>query len=115
MNPTSVLGGFPAIFALMAAGEFRDKTQLGTIGLAVRYGAHPGIWLGEMLAIIPVSLLNAYFFHRFAGRLDLRTAHVVSAGIFLFFAGDTVLKLAVGVSVWETVVVAVSDLLIALA
>ncbi len=38
------LRGFVPIFALMAVGEFGDKTQLVTIGLAVQYGAHPAIW-----------------------------------------------------------------------
>jgi len=95
---------FASIFALMATGEFGDKTQLVTIGLAVQYGAHPGIWVGEMLAIIPVSLANAYFFHRFAHRVDLRLAHIASAGIFFFFGADTFLALLTGISVWETVV-----------
>src|SRR6056297_2508124 len=60
------LGGFLPIFVLMATGEFGDKTQLVTIGLAVQYGATSAIWAGEMLAIIPISLANAYFFHTFA-------------------------------------------------
>jgi putative Ca2+/H+ antiporter (TMEM165/GDT1 family) len=98
------LGGFLPIFVMMAAGEFGDKTQLVTIGLAAQYGAHPAIWAGEMLAIIPVSLANAFFFHRFSHRFDVRKAHYFSAGLFAFFAGDTVLSVATGFSVWETVV-----------
>jgi len=98
------LGGFVPIFAMMAAGEFGDKTQLVTIGLAAQYGAHPAIWAGEMLAIIPVSLANAFFFHKFSHRLDLRKAHFFSAGLFAFFAADTVLSIVTGFSVWETVV-----------
>jgi len=100
----NALGGFVPIFAMMAAGEFGDKTQLVTIGLAVEYGAHPGIWVGEMLAIIPVSLANAYFFHTFSHRFDQRKAHFVGAAIFAFFAADTVLAITTGFSVWETVV-----------
>ncbi|WP_248897364.1 TMEM165/GDT1 family protein [Haloplanus halobius] len=98
------LGGFLPIFAMMAAGEFGDKTQLVTIGLAAQYGAHPAIWAGEMLAIIPVSLANAFFFHRFSHRLDLRKAHLFSAALFAFFAVDTSLSIVTGFSVWETVV-----------
>ncbi|AZH25072.1 TMEM165/GDT1 family protein [Haloplanus aerogenes] len=98
------LGGFVPIFAMMAAGEFGDKTQLVTIGLAAQYGAHPAIWAGEMLAIIPVSLANAFFFHKFSHRLDLRKAHFFSAGLFAFFAADTVLSIVTGFSVWETIV-----------
>jgi putative Ca2+/H+ antiporter (TMEM165/GDT1 family) len=93
------LGGFLPIFSMMAAGEFGDKTQLVTIGLAAQYGASPAIWAGEMLAIIPVSLANAYFFHRFSHRLDLRKAHFFSAALFGFFAADVVLKLTTGFSV----------------
>ena len=55
-----------------------------------------------MLAIIPVSLANAYFFDRFSGRFDARKAHLVGATLFAFFALDTVLGLVVGVSIWET-------------
>nr|WP_157512210.1 TMEM165/GDT1 family protein [Halapricum sp. CBA1109] len=98
------LGGFVPIFAMMAAGEFGDKTQLVTIGLAAQYGAHPGIWVGEMLAIIPVSLANAYFFHTFSHKFDVRKAHYFGAAVFAFFAVDTVLAITTGFSVWETAV-----------
>uniref|UniRef100_UPI000EFCD4EF TMEM165/GDT1 family protein n=1 Tax=Halalkalicoccus subterraneus TaxID=2675002 RepID=UPI000EFCD4EF len=43
------VGGFVPIFLLMATGEFGDKTQLVTIGLAAQYGATSAIWAGEML------------------------------------------------------------------
>src|SRR6056297_925428 len=98
------LRGFLPIFALMAAGEFGDKTQLVTIGLAAQYGAHPAVWAGEMLAIIPVSAANALFFHRFSGRFDRRKAHLAGAAIFALFAFDTILGITTGVSIWETVV-----------
>lgn len=100
-------GGFLPIFALAATGEFGDKTQLVTIGLAAQFGATSAIWVGEMLAIIPVSLANAYFFHRFAGRVDMRLAHFGSALLFAFFGADTVLSIATGFSVWEAFVGAV--------
>lgn len=95
------LRGFVPIFVLMAAGEFGDKTQLVTIGLAAQYGAHPAIWAGEMLAIIPVSTANALFFHRFSHRFDARRTHVAGAVIFLFFGLDTVLQIVTGYSIWE--------------
>ena len=102
------LGGFLPIFVLTATGEFGDKTQLVTIGLAAQYGVTSAIWVGEMLAIIPISLANAYFFHTFAHRFDVRRAHVVSAAIFVFFGADTVLSIVADVSVWETFIGAVS-------
>jgi len=108
------LGGFLPIFALMTAGEFGDKTQLITIGLAATYGAHPGIWAGEMLAIIPVSLANAYFFHRFSHAVDLRKAHYAGGVIFLFFGVDTALGILTGFSFWETAVSAVSEAVLAM-
>ncbi|EMA10146.1 Putative Ca2+/H+ antiporter, TMEM165/GDT1 family [Haloarcula vallismortis] len=99
------LGGFLPIFAMMAFGEFGDKTQLITITLAAQYSAHASaIWTGEMLAIIPVSLVNALFFHRFTHRFDLRKAHFVGAGLFLFFAADFALSVTMGFSLWETMV-----------
>ena len=107
------LGGYLPIFALMAAGEFGDKTQLVTVGLAAQYGATSAIWVGEMLAIIPVSLLNAYFFHRFSHLFDARRAHFVAAGLFAFFGLDTVLAILTGFSVWETLVGAAADVLVA--
>ncbi|WP_458187153.1 TMEM165/GDT1 family protein [Haladaptatus sp. NG-WS-4] len=98
---------FP-IFAMMAFGEFGDKTQIVTIGLAAQYGAHSAIWVGEMLAIIPVSIANAYFFHKFSHKLDMRKAHLASAVLFLFFAADFFLQLLFNFSVWETAVTAVA-------
>ncbi|WP_459190940.1 TMEM165/GDT1 family protein [Halosimplex sp. J119] len=104
-------GNFLPIFALMAAGEFGDKTQLVTIGLAVEYGAHPGIWVGEMLAIIPVSIANAYFFSTFSGRFDAVKAHIAGAALFFFFGLDTFLQILTDFSVWETIVDAVAGIL----
>ena len=112
------IGGLPAqfltIFALMAAGEFGDKTQLITFGLAVQYGANPAIWVGEMAAIIPVSLVNAYFFHRFAHSLNVRKAHFFGAAVFAFFGLDTVLSITTGYSIWEEIVTTLSQFLVAL-
>ncbi|WP_255197164.1 TMEM165/GDT1 family protein [Halorarius litoreus] len=100
----TVAGGFLPIFALMAAGEFGDKTQLVTIGLAAQYAHGTAIWAGEMAAIIPVSLLNALFFFRFSHRFDRRTAHLAGAVLFTLFGLDTLQATLTGVSVWETLV-----------
>ncbi|QFU84224.1 TMEM165/GDT1 family protein [Natronorubrum aibiense] len=108
------LRGFVPIFVLMAVGEFGDKTQLVTIGLAAQYGAHPAIWAGEMLAIIPVSAANALFFHRFSHRFDARTAHFAGAALFLFFGLDTVLQIGTGISLWDTVVETITSTILAL-
>ncbi len=108
------LRGFVPIFALMAVGEFGDKTQLVTIGLAVKYGAHPAIWVGEMLAIIPVSAINAYFFHRFSHRFNARLAHFAGAALFLFFGLDTVLQILTGFSIWETIVDGIAAVILGL-
>ncbi|WP_227131447.1 TMEM165/GDT1 family protein [Halorubellus salinus] len=107
----NALGGFVPIFAMMLTGEFGDKTQIITITLAAEYGARAGIWVGEMLAIIPVSIANAYFFYTFSHRFDVRKAHFVGAGVFAFFAFDTALSLVVGVSLWERFVAAVTAVL----
>ncbi|SHG48993.1 TMEM165/GDT1 family protein [Halobaculum gomorrense] len=111
---TGRLGSFLSIFAMMAAGEFGDKTQLVTISLAAQYGAAPAIWVGEMAVIIPVSLANAFFFHRFSHRFDVRKAHLAGAALFAFFGLDTVLALLTGFSVWETVIGTVSAAVLAL-
>ena len=91
--------GFLPAFSLMVFGEFGDKTQLVTIGLAVQYGAHAGIWVGEMLAIVPVSLLTAYFFHAAADRLESRWIHRGAAALFLLFAADVTAEYVLGWSV----------------
>ena len=106
---------FLGIFGMMAVGEFGDKTQLVTITLATQYTAGAAIWAGEMAAIIPVSLANALFFYKFSHRFDLRKAHLLGAGIFLFFAGDTILGVTTGYSVWEQVVAGISALVFAIA
>jgi putative Ca2+/H+ antiporter (TMEM165/GDT1 family) len=97
---------------MMAVGEFGDKTQIVTIGLAIQYGTTPAIWAGEMLVIIPVSLVNALFFYKFSHKFDLRKAHYAGAAIFLFFALDTLLAVTTGFSVWETVVSGVATALL---
>ncbi|WP_224447462.1 TMEM165/GDT1 family protein [Haloprofundus salilacus] len=107
-------GGFLPIFAMMVAGEFGDKTQLVTIGLAAQYGASSAIWAGEMLAIVPVSLANAYIFHKFAHAVDMRKAHFAGAALFLLFGLDVLLSVATGFSAWEALVAAVADAVIAL-
>ena len=99
------LGGFVPMFAVMAFGEVGDKTQLITVALAARYpDAASAVWTGEMLAIVPVSALNAFLCHRFAHRLDRRTVHFAGAALFAFFAADFALEATVGVSAWETLV-----------
>ena len=113
-------GEFLTIFSMMAAGEFGDKTQLITIGLAAQYGTTAAIWFGEMFVIIPVSLANAYFFHTFSHRFDIRMAHYAGAGLFSFFGLDTILGMVTGPtaifghnSLWEAVVAGVSEVLLA--
>ncbi|MFC7226771.1 TMEM165/GDT1 family protein [Salinirubellus salinus] len=94
--------GFVPAFSASAFGEFGDKTQVVTIGLAVQYGAHPAIWLGEMLAIIPVSLLTAFAFNRGAHRLSPDQRRYVLYGaavLFLLFAADVAAGYWFGVSV----------------
>ncbi|QCJ47618.1 TMEM165/GDT1 family protein [Haloprofundus sp. MHR1] len=108
-------GGFLPIFAMMVAGEFGDKTQLVTIGLAAQYGASSAIWFGEMLAIVPVSLANAYFFHKFAHAVDMRKAHFAGAALFLLFGLDVLLSVATGFSAWDVLVAAVADAVTGLA
>lgn len=90
--------GFVPSFSLMVFGEFGDKTQLITIALAAQYGATPAIWIGEMLAIVPVSLVTALFFHRTAARFDRTWFHRVAAVLFVLFALDISAKHAFGVS-----------------
>ena len=91
--------GFVPSFSLMVFGEFGDKTQLITIGLAVQYGATAAIWIGEMLAIVPVSLGTALLFHRSAHRIDQAWVHRLAGGLFFLFALDITAKYALGVSV----------------
>ncbi|MCS3642965.1 TMEM165/GDT1 family protein [Salinibacter ruber] len=105
----SSLATFLGIFSMMAFGEVGDKTQLVTISLAVQYEAASAIWLGEMLASLPVSLANALFFHHFAHRVNFRKAHFVGTGIFLFFALDMLLSVTTGHSIWGTAVHTVSN------
>jgi putative Ca2+/H+ antiporter (TMEM165/GDT1 family) len=61
-----------------------------------------------------VSIANAYVFHRFSHRFDVRKAHLAGAALFAFFAADTVLALATGFSVWETVVSTVAQAILGL-
>jgi len=99
--PDGAEGFFPA-FSASAFGEFGDKTQLVTIGLAAQYGAHPAIWLGEMLVIVPMSMVTALVFNRGARRLTdehRRWLFYGSALLFVAFAADIAAAHAFGVSV----------------
>lgn len=107
-------GGFLPIFALIAAGEFGDKTQLITIGLATQYGPHPGIWFGKMAAIVPVSILNAFFFNKMVRSFDVKRAYIAGAILFAFFGFDTLLALITGFSFWESAVEVVSGAILSL-
>jgi putative Ca2+/H+ antiporter (TMEM165/GDT1 family) len=96
------LEGFVPAFWASAFGEFGDKTQLVTISLAVQYGASPAIWLGEMLVIVPVSLLTAFVFNRGAHRLESRHRRWVLYGaalLFVLFGADVAAGYWFGVSV----------------
>lgn len=106
-----LLGNFFPILAMMFAGEFGDKTQLITIGLASQYQFPTAIWIGEMLAIIPVSLINAYFFFTFSHKFDIRKAHFAGAIMFAFFGFDTLQSKLTGISIWEILVGEVGNLL----
>jgi putative Ca2+/H+ antiporter (TMEM165/GDT1 family) len=101
VDPTEVVpsrfAGFVPSFSLMVFGEFGDKTQLITIGLAVQYGAHPAIWVGEMLAIVPVSLFTALFFARVSDYVDMRWVRYASAALFGLFGADIVSKYVFGI------------------
>lgn len=88
--PARFTGVVPA-FSLMAVGEVGDKTQLITITLAATYGAHPAIWAGEMLAIIPISIANALLFDRFSDSLNMTYLRYIAASLFLMFALDITL------------------------
>lgn len=92
-------GGYLTALSVMGVAEFGDKTQLVTISLAVQYGAHPGIWVGEMLAIVPVSLLTALVFHRGSRRFDSGWFHYAAVVVFLLFAADIVSGYVFGFSV----------------
>jgi len=91
--------GFVPAFTISAFGEFGDKTQLVTIGLAVQYGAHPAIWVGEMLVIIPVSLATALVSHHLSHLFTVerrRYIYLGSAGLFFLFAADTAAQYLLG-------------------
>jgi putative Ca2+/H+ antiporter (TMEM165/GDT1 family) len=91
--------GFLPAFSISAFGEFGDKTQVVTIGLAVQYGAHPAIWLGEMLVIIPVSMATALVSHRLAHLFTAdrrRLVYLGSAALFFLFAADVAAQYLLG-------------------
>jgi putative Ca2+/H+ antiporter (TMEM165/GDT1 family) len=88
--------GFVTSFLVMVFGEFGDKTQIITIGLAIQYGASPAIWLGEMAAIVPVSLATALVFNRSTRWITRRWIRRFAASLFLLFALDIVAKYSIG-------------------
>jgi putative Ca2+/H+ antiporter (TMEM165/GDT1 family) len=96
--PDSLEGAVVA-FSVMCLGEFGDKTQLITLGLAAKFGATPEIWIGEMLAIIPVSFANAYAVSSFSEKYSSRKVKYVAVVVIFAFAIDIVAEQAFDVSV----------------
>ncbi|WP_254524121.1 TMEM165/GDT1 family protein [Natrinema caseinilyticum] len=96
---SSSVGGYLSSFSAMGVAEFGDKTQLITISLAAQYGASPAIWVGEMLAIVPVSLATAVFFSRTTQVLNFTWVLRAAAAMFLLFASDIVAQYVFSVSV----------------
>ncbi|MDY6777007.1 MAG: TMEM165/GDT1 family protein [Candidatus Nanohaloarchaea archaeon] len=90
--------GLASSFTLTGVGEFGDKTQIITFGLAAKYGPHPSIWVGEMLAIVPVTAANAYLVDRASGAFDKRWVYLVSAFLLLVIAMDVVSTYLLGSS-----------------
>lgn len=92
--PARHTGVFATTTTAFFLAEMGDKTQFATIALAARFDAFVpvviGTTLGMMLANVPAVLLG----DRLAGRLPVRTVHVIAA---LVFAAIGVLALLEGV------------------
>lgn len=95
--PDKIEGGVMA-FLVMLFGEFGDKTQLITIGLAAKYGTSWEIWAGEMLAIIPVTFLNAMVISGFVEKYDNTKIKYAASVLLILFALDIFISQVTGFS-----------------
>jgi putative Ca2+/H+ antiporter (TMEM165/GDT1 family) len=96
--PNRIEGGVMA-FLVLCIGEFGDKTQIITISLAAKFGQRPEIWIGEMLAIIPITVLNAFLVHKISEKYKGKKVNLAASFLLLIFAFDIFLSLTVGFSV----------------
>lgn len=96
--PDKIEGGVMA-FLVMLLGEFGDKTQIITISLAAQYGTAWEIWAGEMLAIVPVTFLNAVVISGFVEKYDNDRIKYGASILLVVFAFDIFLSQATGYSV----------------
>lgn len=96
--PDRIEGGVMA-FLVMLLGEFGDKTQIITISLAAQYGTAWEIWAGEMLAIIPVTFLNALVISGFVQKYDNDKIKYGASILLVLFAFDIFLSQATGYSI----------------
>lgn len=96
--PDRFEGGVMA-FIIMVFGEFGDKTQIITLSLAAKYGASWQIWAGEMLAIIPVTLANAFLVSKFTEKYDSEKLKYIAVILLVLFSIDIFLSQAIGFSI----------------
>lgn len=96
--PDRIEGGIMA-FLVMCFGEFGDKTQIITIGLAAKYGVSPEIWIGEMLAIIPVTFFNSVAVSKLSDNYGGNKIKYLASIILVLFALDIIAGQLVGTSI----------------
>lgn len=96
--PNKLEGGVMA-FIIMMFGEFGDKTQIITLSLAAKYGASWQIWAGEMLAIIPVTLANAFLVSKFTEKYNSKKLKYIAVILLVLFSIDIFLSQAIGFSI----------------
>jgi putative Ca2+/H+ antiporter (TMEM165/GDT1 family) len=80
--------GLVIAFSVICFGEFGDKTQIITLTLAAKFGASPEIWIGEMLAIVPISILNAYAISNFSDKYNSNLFKYLAILVMFLFAAD---------------------------
>jgi len=85
-------GAFVATTIAFFLAEIGDKTQVATVVLAAKYAplwaVVVGTTLGMLLANVPVVFLGA----RFADRIPLKAARIVSAAVFALLAVAVLLR-----------------------
>ncbi len=87
----SARAGFAAAFGLIAISEMGDKTQVGTLLLAVKYQSFGAVFLGSLAALACATLLGVLVAGRLQKHLPVRYLPRLSGVLFILLGAGALL------------------------
>jgi putative Ca2+/H+ antiporter (TMEM165/GDT1 family) len=82
-------GAFMATLVAFFLAEIGDKTQIATIGLAVRFEQFSPVVIGTTLGMMPANIPAVLIGDRMADKLPVKTIRVTAAVVFAVLGAFT--------------------------